>query len=164
MENMESVVGYLLRPFFIGLYIGIIGCIFFFIQGKVKTRKAKKEIERLKRHIQIKLDIEAEENERKKLMIDDLKAQSENLRITLQEYMQKPGRKEMRQLQLYQRAVEILTEKAPGFAQSWLSALREGEEEIKQTERGVVPFIRRLLPGNASNTTAIEKSRESQKE
>jgi hypothetical protein len=164
MENMESVVGYLLRPFFIGLYIGIIGCIFFFIQGKVKTRKVKKELQRLKQHIQIKLDVEAEENERKKHMIDDLKAQSENLRITLQEYMQKPGRKELRQLHLYQRAVEILTEKAPGFAQSWLSALKEVEEEIKQTERGVVPFIKRLLPGNVSNTTVIEKSRESQKE
>ncbi len=164
MENMESVVDYLLRPFFIGLYIGIIGCIFLYIQGKVRARKLKKEIDRLKQHIQIKLDIEAEENERKKHVIDDLKTQSENLRITLQEYMQKPGRKEIRQLHLYQRAVEILTEKAPGFAQSWLSALKEGEEEIRKTEKGVVPFIRRLLPGSSSGTTVLDKSRDTQKE
>lgn len=164
MENMESVVDYLLRPFFIGLYIGIIGCIFLYIQGKVRARTLKKEIDRLKQHIQIKLDIEAEENERKKHVIDDLKTQSENLRITLQEYMQKPGRKEIRQLHLYQRAVEILTEKAPGFAQSWLSALKEGEEEIRKTEKGVVPFIRRLLPGSSSGTTVLDKSRDTQKE
>jgi hypothetical protein len=76
--------------------------------------------------------------------------------------MQKPGRKEMRLLYLYQRAVEILTEKAPGFAQSWLSALKEGEEEIRKTERGVVPFIRRLLPGGSSRTEIVENSKGSQ--
>ena len=48
MENMEGVVGYLLKPFFIGLYIGIIGCIFFYIQGKVRSRRLRKEIDRLK--------------------------------------------------------------------------------------------------------------------
>ena len=164
MENMESVVGYLLRPFFIGLYIGIIGCIFFFIQGKVKSRKFKKEIDRLKQLIQIKLDIETEEHERTKHLIEDLKNQNENLRITLQEHMQKPGRREMRQLHLYQRAVEILTEKAPGFAQSWLSALKDGEEELRKTEKGVVPFIRRLLPGNSSGTKILDKSRDTQSE
>ena len=78
--------------------------------------------------------------------------------------MQKPGRKELRQLHLYQMAVEILTEKAPGFAQSWLSALKEGEEEIKKTEKGVVPFIRRLLPGGSSGTSVLEKSRDAQNE
>ena len=164
MENMETIADYLFRPFFIGLYIGIIGCIFFFIQGKVRARKLKKENAKLKQHIQIKLDIEAEENERKKHLIDELKVQSENLRITLQEYMQKPGRKELRQLQLYQRAVEILTEKAPGFAQSWLSALKEGEEVMKQAERGVLPFIKRLLPGVTSGTTVLDTPRDSQKE
>lgn len=164
MGNMETITDYLLKPFFIGLYIGIIGCIFFFIQGKVKGRKLKKETEKLKQHIQIKLDIEAEENERKKHAIEELKAQCENLRITLQEYMQKPGRKELRQLHLYQRAVEILTEKAPGFAQSWLSALKEGEEEIKKTEKGVVPFIRRLLPGGSSGTAVLDKSHDAQNE
>ena len=78
--------------------------------------------------------------------------------------MQKPGRRELRQLHLYQRAVEILTEKAPGFAQSWLSALKEGEEEMRKTEKGVVPFIRRLLPGNSSGTTVLDKPRDTQKE
>ena len=163
MDNMEGVVGYLLRPFFIGLYLGIAGCLFFYIQGKVKARRLKKEIDKLKQHIQIKLDIEAEENERKKHTIEELKKESENLRISLQEYMQKPGRKELRQLHLYQRAVEILTEKAPGFAQSWLSALKDGEEEMKKSERGVVPFIRRLLPGNSTRTTVLDKPLDTQK-
>ena len=164
MENMEGALGYLLRPFFIGLYIGIVGCLFFLIQGKVKARKLKKEIGRLKQHLQTKLEIDAEEIERKKRVIEELKKESENLRITLQEFMQKPGRKELRQLHLYQRAIEILTEKAPGFAQSWLSALKEGEEEMKKTERGVVPFIRRLLPGNSNRTPVLDKPTSPQNE
>jgi hypothetical protein len=162
MENVEGILGYLLRPFFIGLYIGIVGCLFFLIQGKVKARRLKKEIGKLKQHMQTKLEIEAEDNERRKREIADLRRETENLRITLQEYMQKPGRKELRQLHLYQRAVEILTEKAPGFAQSWLSAIREGEEEIRKTEKGVVPFIKRLLPGGSSRTEIVENSREKQ--
>jgi len=158
MDNIEGVAGYLLRPFFIGLYIGIVGCLFFLIQGKIRARKLKKEITRLKQHIHTKLEIEAEDSERKKREIEELRMQSENLRITLHEYMQKPGRRELRQLHLYQKAVEILTEKAPGFAQSWLSALKEGETEMRRTEKGVIPFIRRLLPGSSSGSTALENT------
>jgi hypothetical protein len=163
MENVDSIVSVLLRPFFIGLYIGIVGCLFFLIQGKVRARKLKKEIGKLKQHMQTKLEIEAEENERRKGEIARLKQESENLRIALQEYIQKPGRKELRQLHIYQKAVEILTEKAPGFAQSWLSALKDSEEEIRQAERGVIPFFRRLLPGGSSSTSIVENAKDSQK-
>jgi glucose-6-phosphate-specific signal transduction histidine kinase len=161
MENVEGLLGYLLRPFFIGLYIGIVGCIFFLIQGKVRARRLKKEIGRLKQHMQTKLEIEAEESERRKKELHDLRGQNENLRITLQEYMQKPGRREIRQLQVYQRAIEILTEKAPGFAQSWLSALKEGEEEARIAEKGFVPFFRKLLPGSAGSQKPLESGRKS---
>jgi uncharacterized membrane protein YccC len=164
MENVEGMLGYLFRPFFIGLYIGIVGCIFFFIQGKVRLRRLKKDIDRLRQHVQTKLEIEAEESERKKKEIVDLRRETENLRITLQEYMQKPGRKELRQLHVYQRAVEILTEKAPGFAQSWLSALKEGEEEARRAEKGIVPFFRRLLPGSAGSKNALERTPTSEDE
>jgi hypothetical protein len=164
MENTEGMTGYLLRPFFIGLYIGILGCIFFFIQGKVRQHRLKKDLDRLRKHIQTKLEIEGEENERRKKEIATLRQETENLRITLQEYMQKPGRKEVRQLHVYQRAVEILTEKAPGFAQSWLSALKEGEEEVRKTEKGIIPFIRRLLPGSAGSSNALEHTHSSDDE
>jgi hypothetical protein len=161
MNSAEGILEYLLKPFFIGLYIGIAGCIFFFIQGKVKLRKQRKENRRLKQHIQMKLEIEAEETERKKREIESLKEECENLRVTVQEYVKKPGRKELRQLHIYQAAIEILTEKAPGFAQSWLSAVREGEEELKKSERGVIPFVRKLLPGNSSRTKVIDDGSDS---
>jgi len=119
MEDINELLRYLLKPFFIGLYIGFIICIIIYIRGKTRNRRLKKEILQLKQHIQIKLEIEAEENMRKRQEIETLKKENENLRITLQSYFQKPGRNELKQLHIYQKAVDILTEKAPGFAQSW---------------------------------------------
>ena len=156
MDSLNSIREFLLRPFFIGLYIGLAVCLFIAIRSKVKQRKLRKEINQLKQHIQTKLEIEAETSERRKKEIEALKMENENLRITLQSYYQKPGRMEIRQLHIYQKVVEILTEKAPGFAQSWQSALKDGEEEIKRTERGLIPFIKKLLPGRTIESTALQ--------
>ena len=162
MESVTSISDFLLRPFFIGLYIGIAGCIVLFIRAKFRERSLKKEIENLRRHIQLKLEIEAEETQRKKSEIENLKSENENLRVTLQSYYQKPGRRELRQLHVYQKAVEILTDKAPGFAPSWQSALREGEEEMRKSERGIIPLVRRLIPGKSSSVIEDQTNKKGQ--
>jgi hypothetical protein len=146
METQSTILSILLKPFAIGLYAGLVFSLFVFIRGKAAQVRLKREIDALKRHLQTKLDIESEEHERRKKDLGDLKKENENLRLTLQAYMAKPGRRELRQLHVYQKALDILTEKAPGFAQSWQSALREGEEEIRRTERGLLPLVRRLIP------------------
>jgi uncharacterized membrane protein YciS (DUF1049 family) len=156
METTNPILNFFLKPFLIGLYIGLLGCLVIYIRSKIKGRKFKKEIGRLKQHIQTKLEIEAETTERTKKNIEDLKSQVENLKISLQAYYEKPGRREIRQLHVYQKAVDILTEKAPGFAQSWLSALKESEGEIRKTEKGLIPFIRRLIPGTAASSSTLE--------
>jgi len=156
METAAETTVFLLRPFFIGLYIGIFIALFIFIREKAFARKLKKEIAKLKSHIQSKLEIEAESVERRKHEIGELKQQNENLRVSLQTYSEKPGRREIKQLHLYQKAVEILTDKAPGFAQSWQSALRDGENEMKRIHLGAVPFVKRLLPGRPSARKSIE--------
>ena len=137
---------FLLKPLAIGFYIGIFIAIIVFIREKIVQHRLKKEIEKLKAHIQTKLDIEAESNERRKKEIEELKKQNENLRIMLQNYIEKPGRKELRQLHLYQKAIEILTVKAPGFAQSWQSALEEAGREMRLMESGIIPFIKKIIP------------------
>ncbi|RKX95501.1 MAG: hypothetical protein DRP84_04070 [Spirochaetes bacterium] len=137
---------FLLKPLAIGLYIGIFIAIIVFIREKIVQHRLKKEIEKLKAHIQTKLEIEAESNERRKKEIEELKKQNENLRIMLQNYIEKPGRKILRQLHLYQKAIEILTVKAPGFAQSWQSALEEAGREMRLMESGIIPFIKKIIP------------------
>lgn len=164
METTGEAAVFLMRPFFIGLYIGLFFCLVIFIREKFHAGKLKKEIGKLKQHIQTKLEIEAESNERRKKEIDELKKQIENLRISLQSYSEKPGRKDIKQLHLYQKAVEILTEKAPGFAQSWQSALKDGEEEMRKIDLGRIPFIKKLIPGRRAQSPTIENQSDSQKE
>jgi hypothetical protein len=156
METLNESTHLFLKPIFIGLYIGLALCLVIFIREKIQNRKLKKELRNLKQHIQTKLEIDAEANEKRKSEFERLKNENENLRITLQSYYEKPGRKEIRQLHLYQKAVEILIEKAPGFAQSWQSVLRDSEEEIRKTERGIIPFIKKLLPGSTLKSKFIE--------
>ncbi|MBN2323193.1 MAG: hypothetical protein JXQ30_05620 [Spirochaetes bacterium] len=156
MEKAAETTIFLLKPFFIGLYIGIFIALFVFIREKAAARKLKKEIEKLKAHIQSKLEIEAESAENRKREVEELKRQNENLRVSLLTFSEKPGRREIKQLHLYQKAVEILTEKAPGFAQSWQSALHDGEVEMKRIHLGAIPFVRRLLPGTPSSRKSIE--------
>jgi hypothetical protein len=146
METQNTILSFLTKPFAIGLYVGLLFSLFVFVRGKAVQHRLKREIEKLKQHLQTKLDIEAEEHERKKKDLGDLKKENENLRHTLQVYLTKPGRGELRQLQVYQKALDILAEKAPGFAPSWQSALREGEEEMRRTEIGLLPLVRRLVP------------------
>lgn len=161
METTAETTSILLSPFFIGLWIGLFIALVIYMRERSLARKLKKEIEKLKQHIQTKLEIEAESTERMKKEIEELKKQNENLRVSLQVYAEKPGRKELKQLHLYQKAVEILTEKAPGFAQSWQSALRDGEEELKRINIGFIPFVKRLLPGRSSSQKSIEDKSDS---
>ena len=64
---------------------------------------------------------------------------------------QKPGRQEIRQAQVYQKAIDIMFEKAPGFAPAWQITLKEAEEHVQQAERGLIPFLKRMTgtPGKA---------------
>ncbi len=151
MDNFST--SFLIKPFAIGLYIGLFIAIVVFIREKIVQRKLKKEIKNLKIHIQTKLEIESESNERRKKEIEELKKQNENLRITLQSYLEKPGRKELRQLHIYQKALEILTMKAPGFAQSWQSVLEEAEREMGLIDSGVIPFVKKLIPWKKGGKT-----------
>jgi hypothetical protein len=161
METTAQTTIFLLRPFFIALYIGLFFALVIFIREKAHQKKLKKENEKLRGHIQTKLVIEAEANERKMKEIEELKNQNENLRITVQSLSEKPGRREIKTLYMYQKAVEILTEKAPGFAQSWQSALKDGKEEMKKIDIGLIPFIKKLIPGRSSQIKSLEDNKDS---
>ena len=111
----------------------------------------KKEIENLRSHLQTKLEIDSKADEKNRDDMEYIKKLNENLRITLRVLSQKPGRKEIKQLYLYQKAVDLMMERVPGFAPAWQNALKEGEEEIRKTEKGILPFLKRLTtPGTSS--------------
>ena len=142
------------HDFFIGLAIGlgvaaIVWIIYLF---KVRSTRIKEEVEvrKYKDMLTSRMEIESEGVEKLKRSNEELKTQNENLRISLQTMSQKPGRKEIERLQVYQKAVDRLTINSPGFGPAWQAALKESEEEFSKTYSGVLPFIRRVIPGKTN--------------
>ncbi|AEV30876.1 hypothetical protein SpiGrapes_3130 [Sphaerochaeta pleomorpha str. Grapes] len=139
-----------MQNFLIGLAIGVVLAIVLVVSMSVKRHKeilvATKENERLKRMLTDRMDLEGDGIMKLKDQNEELKKQNENLRISLSTYSQKPGRKEVARLHVYQLAVDRLTINSPGFGAAWQAALKESEDEFQKTYIGVQPFIKRLIP------------------
>lgn len=134
------------NPIIIGLAIGLTLGLVIYISEFIKRNKLKKEIKSLKLHLYQKMDIDSEANEMKKDQIETLKKENENLRISVESLSQKPGRREIINYHIYQKAVDKVLETAPGFSPLWQKALKEATKEIEEFEVGKLPFIKKLLP------------------
>lgn len=148
MEEANWLTTIISNPFAKGLAIGIFFCLIIYIRGFLRRRELAKEVSRLRTHLHTKLEIDSKENERRKQELEILKQERDNLRITVQSLNQKPGRKEIRQYYVYQTALDMMFEKAPGFAPAWQITLKEAENLFVKSERGVVPLLKRLMPTN----------------
>lgn len=142
------------KDFFIGLGSGCIIAILVWFVYMVKLHSAKKkgegDLQKLKDMLTSRMEIESDGVNKLKRENEDLKKFNENLRVSLQTMSQKPGRKEVERLQVYQKAVDRLTINSPGFGPAWQAALKESEEEFSKTYSGVIPFIRRVIPGKTN--------------
>ena len=147
---MEATTNWLIavisNPFAKGLALGLVFCIIIYIRGFIRRNELNREVNRLRSHLHTKLEIDSTENERRKAELERLKQERDNLRITVQSLNQKPGRKEIRQYFVYQTALDIMFEKAPGFAPAWQITLKEAEGLFEKSEKGVVPLLKRLMP------------------
>lgn len=146
MEETSWFMSLLSNPFAKGLALGLLLCIVIYIRGFLRRLELSKEVDRLRAHLHTKLEIDSAENERRKAELERLKQERDNLRITVQSLNQKPGRKEIRQYFIYQTALDIMFEKAPGFAPAWQITLKEAEGLFEKSEKGVVPLLKRLMP------------------
>lgn len=154
MEEASWLSTIISNPFAKGLALGILFVIIIYVRGFLRRRELTQEIARLRTHLHTKLEIDSKENERRKQEIEILKQERDNLRITVQSLNQKPGRKEIRQYYIYQTALDLMFEKAPGFAPAWQITLKEAENLFEKSERGVVPLLKRLMPTNPDKQIA----------
>lgn len=152
---------FLANPFFRGLCVGLAVAAVLWVRGLLKIRELNLNIKKLREHLHTKLEIDSAENERRKGEMDKIRQERDNLRNMVQVLNQKPGRQELRQVQVYQKAIEIMFEKSPGFAPAWQITVKEAEEEIKQAERGIIPFFKRMT---SSNSTGSDKAAKKQLE
>lgn len=142
------------KDFFIGLGIGggiaLIIWLVYIVKLKSSKAKSEYEIRKYKDMLTSRMELESDGVDKLKKSVEELKTQNENLRISLQTMSQKPGRKEIERLQVYQKAVDRLTINSPGFGPAWQAALKESEDEFAKTYTGVLPFIRRVIPGKTN--------------
>lgn len=142
------------RDFFVGLGSGcavaLLVWFIYIIRLHLVKKRGDNELKKLKDMLTSRMEIENDGVNKLKSENEELKRYNENLRVSLQTLSQKPGRKEMERLQVYQKAVDRLTINSPGFGPAWQAALKESEEEFSKTYSGVIPFIRRVIPGKTN--------------
>ena len=141
----------------IGLAVALVVLIIMAIKRSGERTAAAKEMDRLKMLLADRMDLESDGLTKIRQENEDLKKQNENLRITVNTYSQKPGRKEIARLNVYQTAVDRLTINSPGFGAAWQAALKESEEEFEKSYVGTQSFIKRLIPAKTdANVLQIE--------
>ena len=144
----------------IGLGSGLLVALIVFMIMTIKLNNvksnAKAETSKLKSMITDRMEIESEGVSKLKNENEKLRKENENLRISIQIYSQKPGRKELQRLQVYQTAVDRLIINSPGFGAAWQAALKDSEAEFEKTYIGVQPFIRKLIPMKTDATVIKE--------
>ncbi len=159
MEETSWYMSILASPFFRGLAVGVAIWLFFWVRSIIRIRELTGNVKKLREHLHTKLEIDSAENERRKQEIERLKEERDNLKNMVQVLNQKPGRQELRQAQVYQRAIDIMFEKAPGFAPAWQITLKEAEEEMQNAERGIIPFFKRITGSTPKGTEDYEGER-----
>jgi hypothetical protein len=157
MENSSWVWEIFTNPFLRGLFIGLLIAAILWARGWLKARELNANVKTLRGHLHTKLEIDSADNERRKGEFDKIKQERDNLRNMVQVINQKPGRQELRQVQVYQKAIEIMFEKAPGFAPAWQITIKEAEEEIKRAERGIIPFFKRMTTSSPGTERSAKK-------
>lgn len=139
-----------MQQFLIGLGIGAVLAVVILIAMAANNHKKElqyeKEILKLKNILTDRMDIESEGVNKLKKDLETIKKENENLRITVSTYSQKPGRREIARLHVYQLAADRLTLNSPGFGAAWQASLKESEEEFEKTFRGINPFLRKIIP------------------
>ena len=160
MDDTSWYINILSSPFIRGLAVGLAICLFFWLRSLFRIRELSRNVTKLREHLHTKLEIDSADNEHRKQELEKTKQERDNLRNMVQVLNQKPGRQELRQSNIYQTAIDIMFEKAPGFAPAWQITLKEAEEEMKNAERGIIPFFKRMKTSTGTGSSESEKTRQ----
>ena len=133
------------NPFTWGLLLGLFFTALAWYLNVAKKRELGREVRKLREHLNTQMEITAKGNNALRKETELLRQQNENLRVSIKEWQGKPGRNELRMLFIYDKAVRILNQTAPGFSPVWEKAVREAEDELIASESGVTALIRRVF-------------------
>jgi hypothetical protein len=128
-----------------GVLVGLAVAVWVAIAAWLRRRALLAEVERLRRHLHDQMEITHEGAQQRRVELERLRLENENLRVTLKAWQQKPDRRELRMLQVYDHALHQLLQNAPGFSPHWETAMRDAEQSVAQIDSGLVAFARRLV-------------------
>lgn len=141
---------------FISLGIGIvIGIVLWAIKSFFTVRHYKKELKDYKNHLERQMKLTQEGSRKLEEDFEKLKKENENLRVTVKTLGQKPGRNELRLLNIYDSALRKMMLKAPGFAQGWELSMQEAEREYEENEKGLKTVIKKVFGPSIAHKTDI---------
>ena len=122
-----------------------VGYFLSFLKSRIEVSGYKKEIKEYKDHLNRQMKITSEGNKNIEKELTEAKRDNENLRISVQTLMQKPGRAEIRLLNIYDSALRKMMLKAPGFSSAWEFSLQEAETEYEANEKGFKSIINKVF-------------------
>jgi len=123
----------------------VIGWFLSFVKSRFEVSKYKKEIKEYKEHLNRQMKITNDGSKVQENELNKLKKENENLRISIQTLGQKPGRAELRLLNIYDTALRKMQMRAPGFSSAWEISLQEAEAEYEANETGLKSIIKRVF-------------------
>jgi hypothetical protein len=142
MEFQTTVFG----TFSTGLGLGLLVALFVWINKWRAGAATRREMEELKKHLQTQMSINAKGYDEMQQELKRLKQENENLRITVATLSNKPGRAELKTLQVWDKALRIITVNSPGFAPAWEMAVNEAKKETTEIDTGVKALVRKVFP------------------
>lgn len=131
----------------------VIGWFLSYIKSRFEVSKYKKEIKEFKEHLNRQMKITNEGSKTLEEDLKKLKQENENLRISVQTLGQKPGRAELRLLNIYDSALRKMMLKAPGFSTAWEMSLQEAEKEYEENEKGFKGIMKKVFGPSLSQQT-----------
>jgi len=137
-----------------------VGWVLSYFKSLFEIRRYKNELKEYKEHLDRQMKITNEGNKSLNNDLEKLRKDNENLRVSVKTLGQKPGRAELRLLNIYDSALRKMMAKAPGFSPAWESALQEAEREYEENETGFKTIIKKVFGpslSHQSEATQIQK-------
>jgi len=129
------------------------GAFLMYLKSLLTIRKYKKELNDYKSHLERQMKITDAGNATLVKELEKLKKENENLRISVKTLGQKPGRAELRLLNIYDSALRKMMSQAPGFSSAWEMSLQEAEREYEANETGLKSIVSKVFGSNSSTTS-----------
>lgn len=142
----------------------VVGYVISYIKSRFEVRDYKLELKGFQEHLNRQMKITSEGSKNLESELAQLKKANENLRISVQTLGQKPGRAEVRLLNIYDGALRKMMLKAPGFSSAWEVALQESEREYEENEKGFKSIIKKVFGPSITQHSEVTTHTELQKE